>query len=351
MRKKRNGFAWSVASVAAGGLLLTACFTANIGGTAASPSPITPFAPSGPTTKKVEFSLVSKDSFGTGFGGTNGFLKDNGTNPLFPRGVKLSFRNGLSVGIGWDCNEIVGGPSRFVHGGSTTSISPEDLCSIYADPRLWFGLVTYSSADQRYYPNQGFPPCNDYYQAYLQEFGDGLFLRRPTGPKGSTLPETDNIAGFGVVTILDTNYNRNYDRGDRFAFIPVCGPYTHLDGTGILPTGAVAKFAAGANDLALPSGVSSMLASVAPQNGVIYPSDPEDYNYASCNSGDLPFPSFGGAIPSQLVDDSPGLAFQVSVMCAMYQPGTTGDLKIGVATRLTTTTTTTTASTVAPVQK
>lgn len=349
MTRKRHGFAWAVASVVAGGLLLTACFTANLGGTAASPSPITAFGPTGPTTKKVEFSLISKDSFGTGLGGTNGFLKDNGANPLFPRGVKLSFRNGLSAGIGWDCSDVIGGPSRRVHGGTSTTISPTDLCSMYSDPRVWFGLVTYSSADQRYYSNQGFPPCNEYYQAYLSEFAGGLFLRKPISRKGSAVPDGENIAGFGVVTIVDTNYNRNYDHGDRFGFVSVCGPYTHLDGTGLLPGSAVSKFVAGTRAAALPSGMRSMLSSVAPSNGAIYPSDPSDYNYASCSWTDGPFPAIGGAVPSQVIDEDPELAFELSMLCAMYQPGTTGDLKIGVATRLTTTTTT--ASTVAPVQK
>jgi hypothetical protein len=297
----------------------------------------------------VQFSLSVKDSLGTGLGGANGSLKDTGTNPFFPRGVKMSFRNGLSVGMGWDCTDgVIDGPSRLVHGATSTSTPIDDLCTNYADPRLWFGLVTYSSDDPRYYPNQGFPPCDTYYQEYLTMFlsmwgGFGAPLPRSASSSGS-----GNISGFGLATVIDTNYNRNYDRGDRFAFVPVCGPYTHLDGSAILP-GTASAAAADVLGAAPQLQVFERMRSVVTPKDVIYPSDPDDYNYIACGGFDeVLTPSLpGGVFPSQLIDENPYIALELSALCAFTSPGTKGDLKIGIGTRITTTTSTT-VSTVAP---
>lgn len=342
---KGSFFAVGTAVVAAG-LLLTACFTANLSGTASSPSPIAAFGPSGATgltTKKVEFNLVSKASFATGFGGTNGYLKDAGTSPFFPRGVKISFRNGMSIGMGEDCTDINDGPSRRVHGITSTSVNPTDYCTLYADPRFWIGMVTYSSADARYYPNQGFAPCNDYYQAFLSEFA-GSFLLGPVSAKASSGSTAENISGFGIATVIDTNYNRNYDHGDRFSFVPVCGPFTHLDGSQLF-NAPIAK--APALDLSgLPASLRSILKPAVQPKSTIYPSDPTQYNYVSCGAIGGPFPGYGGVLPAQYVDDNPYIAITLSAYCAFYQPGTSGDLKIGIGTRITTTSTT--SSTLAP---
>lgn len=323
------------------GLILTACFTANLSGSASSPSPILPVGPSGSVGpwagKTVQFNLVSKASFASGLGGTTGGLKDAGTNVLFPRGVKISFRNGISLGLGFDCTDFddIGGPARLVHGGSSIP-NPSDLCQYYNDPRVWFGMVTYSSAEPRYYPNQGFLNCNDYYQEYLGVFGSAFFFRKPvTKSSGSTSGE--NISGFGFVTIVDTNYNHNYDHGDRFSFVPVCGPYTHLDGSAILTNQPLSQ--PPALDLSvLPASLQTALKKVGTQapapKSTIYPSDPTQYNYISCLAGG---PTLAGAVSSLYIDSTPIYALYLSMYCAFWQPGTAGDLKIGIGARLTTT--------------
>ncbi|MEI7991466.1 MAG: hypothetical protein WCH93_03440 [Actinomycetota bacterium] len=312
----------SVVAAALVALLATACFTANLSGSASSPSPIQYGGATGPTgasgvsgsTKKVEFSLKSLDSLGTGFGGGSGFLRDKGTNPAFPYGVKLSFANSLVLGIGGDCNDFSdgpNGPSRVAHSGGQIR-QPDFGCGIYSDPRVWFGLVTYSSADPSRYPNQGFQPCNSQYQQWVNE-SSGFNAPSPRGPVSNKGASTSQpISGFGAVMVYDTNYSKNYDKGDRFGFISICGPYTHLDASGLAAP--------------VPQGCQATLRCP----GLLY-------NYGTCPSFDEI--SIGGLVPSVAVDEGgPESAFEALLgVCNVRSSG--GDLKIGIATRITTTTT------------
>ena len=318
----------SVVAAVSVALLATACFTANLSGSASSPSPIQYGAVTGPTgasgvsgsTKKVEFSLKSLDSLGTGFGGGSGFLRDKGTNPAFPYGVKLSFANSLVLGIGGDCNDFAdgpNGPSRVAHsGGQIRGGEPDFGCGIYSDPRVWFGLVTYSSADPSHYPNQGFQPCNIQYQQWANEFVGGFNAPSPRGPvSGKGASTSQPISGFGAVMIYDTNYSKNYDKGDRFGFISICGPYTHL--------GAYSVLAA-----PVTQGCQATLRCP----GLLY-------NYGTCPSFDeIPI---GGLVPSEAIDSDPEGVFGALLnVCNVRSSG--GDVKIGIATRITTTTISTT---------
>ena len=366
MKTRRSRLAIMGSVVVAAALVLTACFTANLSGSGSTGSAIQPY-------KKLEFTLKSNDSLGLGIGGSTGKLKDSGKNVLFPNGVNISFNNGLVAGFGGDCNDgglglLAAGAPRAVHvSGDAPPSGPADFCDLYSDPREWFGLVTYSSADARRYPNQGFEPCNDYYQFYL-----GIFLSAFYGGGLRSVPklsasQQQNISGFGIAVVIDTNYNRNYDKGDRVSFVPMCGPYTHIEAPN--PTAPIlqsvnlagAKMPAGLGD-ALKRAVAKAPASPRPANG-----SSNQYNYVTCgynsplfldpvfgdtgladelfgNSG--PFGSSGsvglvpGAISSDLIDESPEIPFLLASICAGKVTG--GDVKIGIATRLTTTTTSTT---------
>ncbi len=321
------------------GGLLTSCFTANLSGTGNGLSPIQyggpigPVAPSG--SKKVEFNLKSLDSLGTGIGGASGRLKDHGKNPAFPNGVSLSFANGLTVGMGTDCTDEVGGPSRVAHSGAQSRGGIGLECGTYSDPRAWFGLVTYSSADPSRYPNQGFQPCNEYFQDWV------MGVAGPTAPVSSRVRVSSKagsssrqpISGFGAAMIYDTNYNGNYDKGDRFGFISICGPYAYLDGSALFPE---APIPAG------PSKSSGLFRSwnatapVTPRNGSWL------YNYGTCETFDEA--PYGAMVnPGALEEFGPEYAFS-ALMSACNVRTYGGDLKIGIATRLTTTTTSTTAA-------
>ena len=362
--RSRLGIATTLVAVA---LVATACFTANLSGSGSTGSAIQP-------NRKLEFNLRSNDSLGFGFGGATGRLKDSGKNPLFRHGVNISFNNGLVLGIGSDCTGgefILSGTPRPVHavrGAVTGPSGPVDLCDRYSDPRAWFGVVTYSSADPRRYPNQGFANCNEYYQYYVEMIFGSIFygIGRPT-PRRSTSGE--NISGFGIAVIIDTNYNRNYDKGDRVGFVPVCGPYTHIP----IPATATVARTADFSSVKVPAVLQAALDRMAKRPAPVRRADPvSGYNYLTCGynsplfqdpnylgTGDT-IPFFGdsgifggaivpGAVASELVDDNPMVPILLALLCAGKVSG--GDLKIGIATRMTATTSTsstTSPPTVAP---
>ena len=208
---KKRGLV-GAAGVAALGLLLTACFGANV---TVAGKQVSALAPSG--TKTIEINLKTKTSLGSPWGGMSGSLKDNGANPAFPYGVKINFNHGMATALGEHCSEAAG-PVRRVHAVSTAKTRGGfDPCSSATgyDPRLWFGLVTYSSGDSRHYPNILNPECS-YAYTYLQAellLGLGGLLRPQ--PKSTGAP--DDIVGFGVMVAFDSDANRNIDRNDRFA--------------------------------------------------------------------------------------------------------------------------------------
>lgn len=354
--------------VVAAGLLLTACFTANLSGSGSTGSAIQPY-------KKLEFALKSNDSLGLGIGGSTGKLKDSGKNVLFPNGVNISFNNGLVAGFGGDCTDdlgLIGGAPRAVHvsgGGGTGPSGPPSFCDLYSDPRQWLGVVTYSSADPRRYPNQGFEPCNDYYQFYLSIFLSAFSGGGPVRPVPRlSASQQQNISGFGIAVVIDTNYNRNYDKGDRVSFVPVCGPYTHIEAPPSAPILQSVNLA-GAK---MPAGLGNALERAVANAPALPRSVPasNQYNYITCgyNSPLILDPMFGdtgafdalfgdsglfgssgsfgfvpGAISSDFIDESPEVPFLLAIYCAGKV--TSGDVKIGIATRLTTTTTTSSTST------
>lgn len=365
MKTRRSQLVIGGSVVVAAGLLLTACFTANLSGSGSTGSAIQPY-------KKLEFTLKSNDSLGLGIGGSTGKLKDSGKNVLFPNGVNISFNNGLVAGFGGDCTDglgLIGGAPRAVHvsgGGGTGPSGPPSFCDLYSDPRQWLGVVTYSSADPRRYPNQGFEPCNDYYQFYLSIFLSVFYGRGPVRPVPKlSASQQQNISGFGIAVVIDTNYNRNYDKGDRVSFVPVCGPYTHIEAPPSAPILQSVNLA-GAK---MPAGLGSALERAVAKAPAFPRSDPasNQYNYITCgyNSPLILDPMFGetgafdelfgdsglfgssgsfgfvpGAISSDFIDESPEAPFLLAIYCAGKV--TSGDVKIGIATRLTTTTTTTT---------
>uniref|UniRef100_A0A6J7NQF0 Unannotated protein n=1 Tax=freshwater metagenome TaxID=449393 RepID=A0A6J7NQF0_9ZZZZ len=372
MKTRRSRLAIMGSVVVAAALVLTACFTANLSGSGSTGSAIQPY-------KKLEFALKSNDSLGLGIGGSTGKLKDSGKNVLFPKGVNISFNNGLVAGFGGDCTDglgLIGGAPRAVHisgGGGTGPSGPPGFCDLYSDPREWFGVVTYSSADPRRYPNQGFEPCNDYYEFYLSIYLS-IFLSAFSGG-GPVRPvprlsasQQQNISGFGIAVVIDTNYNRNYDKGDRVSFVPVCGPYTHIEAPPSAPILQSVNLA-GAK---MPAGLGSALERAVAKAPAFPRSEPasNQYNYITCgyNSPLILDPLFGatgafdelfgdsglfgssgsfglvpGAISSDFIDDSPMVPLMLAYLCAGKV--SSGDVKIGIATRLTTTTTSTTSTT------
>ncbi len=371
MKSRRSRLTAMSTVVVAAGLLLTACFTANLSGSGSTGSAIQPY-------KKLEFALKSNDSLGLGIGGSTGKLKDSGKNVLFPKGVNISFNNGLVAGFGGDCTDglgLIGGAPRAVHisgGGGTGPSGPPSFCDLYSDPRLWFGVVTYSSADPRRYPNQGFEPCNDYYQFYLSIFLSVFYGGGPVRPVPRlSASQQQNISGFGIAVVIDTNYNRNYDKGDRVSFVPVCGPYTHIEAPPSAPILQSVNLA-GAK---MPAGLGNALERAVANAPALPRSEPasNQYNYITCgyNSPLILDPMFGdtgafdelfgdsglfgssgssgfvpGAISSDLIDESPLIPFMLAIYCAGKV--TRGDVKIGIATRLTTSTTSTTEPTTDP---
>lgn len=356
LTRSRLGIASTLVVV---GLVATACFTANLSGSGSTGSAIQPY-------RKLEFNLRSNDSLGLGFGGATGRLKDSGKNPLFPYGVNISFNNGLVLGVGGDCTDgelVIGGAPRAVHvvsgGISTGPTGPAGLCDRYSDPRVWFGVVTYSSADPRRYPNQGFANCNEYYQYYVQGLFGSIFYGSRGVPTPKSSSSQQNISGFGVSVIIDTNYSGNYDKGDRVGFVPVCGPYTHIP----ISTDAPVLRSADLSSVKVPALLQSALDRLAKRPAPVRRADPvSGYNYLTCGynsplfqdpnylgTGDT-IPLFGdtgiiggaivpGAVASEFVDDNPMVPFLLALMCAGKVSG--GDLKIGIGTRMTTTTSTT----------
>ena len=368
MKSRRSRLTAMSTVVVAAGLLLTACFTANLSGSGSTGSAIQPY-------KKLEFTLKSNDSLGLGIGGSTGKLKDSGKNVLFPNGVNISFNNGLVAGFGGDCTDdlgLIGGAPRAVHvsgGGGTGPSGPPSFCDLYSDPRQWLGVVTYSSADPRRYPNQGFEPCNDYYQFYLSIFLSVFNGGGPVRPVPRlSASQQQNISGFGIAVVIDTNYNRNYDKGDRVSFVPVCGPYTHIEAPPSAPILQSVNLA-GAK---MPAGLGNALERAVANAPALPRSEPasNQYNYITCgyNSPLFSDPIFGdtgladelfgdsglfgssgsfgflpGAISSDFIDLSPEAPFLLAYLCAGKV--SSGDVKIGIATRLTTTTTSTTSTT------
>ena len=228
---------------AASALVLVSCFGANVAVSGKQDSALAPNV-----GKRVEISIKSTSSLGSPWGGMSGSLRDNGTNPAFPHGVKLNFNRGVATAIGEYCNQALGGPSRQVHGiggsltrGVTTGpTGPGGPCGSSAgeDPRLWFGLVTYASADTKRYPNTITPECTYAYSvlnAYLF-LGLGGLLGPTVAPKSST-STSGNVAGFGLMIVVDSDANRNFDRNDRFSFVALCGPYANLDLSGVVGPG------------------------------------------------------------------------------------------------------------------
>jgi len=220
-----------VGVAAVGALVLSSCFGANLKLGGKHDSVLSPGV-----GKKVEISVKSSSSLGMPWGGMSGSLKDDGRNEAFPYGVKINFNRGVATGLASYCGDTGPvGPARRVHsigsavrgaGGGTTG--PSDPCDgatgvSGATPRIWGGVVTYSSGDARRYPNELNPTCSAVY-AYLTVYsflGGGA-----PAPKSST--SSGDIVGVGAMLVFDSNGNRNVDRGDRFAFAALCGPYANI---------------------------------------------------------------------------------------------------------------------------
>lgn len=230
-RRARGIVAGAVALV--GALVLASCFGGNVSVSGKLASSLSPTNPS----KRLEVSIKTSTSLGSPWGGMSGSLRDSGTNPAFPYGVKLNFNRGIATGLGEFCDEDPNaGPSRRVHalvrggGGGGEGTNPCAL-ALGEDPRLWVSLVTYSSADTRRYPNVFNPECG-----YAYSYLNALLISEAFGLLGGTTAPTrrsstdlgGNITGFGLMFIVDSDANRNLDRGDRFAFAALCGPYANI---------------------------------------------------------------------------------------------------------------------------
>lgn len=285
-----------LATAAAAGLLLTACFSANLSGRAKTGSVIQ-------SGKKIELEINSTDSLGTGIGSLRGKFKDAGTSPAFPYGVSLSFNKGTTFGLGFDCADVndstttsssstttssttVAGPQRRVHaarpkgGGSPF----EGLCDAPGteNTRVWFGYATYSSADRRV-PNVQSPECAVLYYYYLH-FG-GLGLGQPTAKTSTPVelsslrsaamkdPASKAITGFAELVIIDTNHDGQPGPTDGFGMATICGPNANLDGSTLLNG---------------PVGQSCSANTRCPS---------QFYSYATCDSDAF---GFGGVYPSEI---------------------------------------------------
>jgi hypothetical protein len=309
-------------------LAATACYTANLSGGGG-------FASQLQAGKGGQFQLISNDVLGTGLGTSRGVLQDNGTNPAWPNGVKLSFGTehfaGITFGAGFaPCDSTtttstvpgssttvggVTGPSRAVHaqpakptppssstttpGSTSTTISPwlnggGDGCGTWPHPQVWFGLATYSSTDTKHYPNVINPLCTEEFYYYLH---DGPTAPTPTQAQLDEEPHSGTMSGFAVVLIADTNLDGNPDKGDAFTLGTVCGPYSNLPAP------------------AAPAGATS---------GPFGPGNV--YSYGTCPAtNSVP----GGVIPGEAANPEALLSFLGANNC--FVPLTSGNLKIGVA--------------------
>ena len=318
MTSKKSGFA-ALTTVVAAGLLLTACFTANLSGKAKSASVLQ-------NGKSRELEIKSTDSLGTGIGSLSGKFKDAGTNIAFPYGVSLSFYKGTTFGFGFNCSETTSttsstttsssttsssttpptlpGPQRLVHARPRGGSGPSGICPIDApDTRAWLGLVTYSSADRRV-PNVTLPECAEAYYYYIH-FGIGSGA--PTKAQLASVktqalkdPASKAITGFGEIVIFDTNHDGTPGPTDGYGFATICGPYTNLDPSVF-------------SNRPIDSRYESL-----------------GYSYATCPEGAFGAP--GGVYPTALAwDGGPGAVAQM-LFTECGNNITSGNLKISIAT-------------------
>ena len=290
--------------------LLSACFTANLGGGGSRASVI-----SSALGTKLEINIKSTDSLGTGLGAANGSLKDTGKNIAFPKGVSLSFKRAVVFGMGDDCGTPDGGPSRAVHAGAMVRGGTSDPCEVWPDPRSWVGLVTYQSND-RSYQNNVSPECSAGFLEYLHSFGAPVNapIPKPSAAQIAAAPQDADyvpMSGFGILVISDTNVTGNPDRGDRFAFTTVCGPFANL------PTGVPGSVTSKPMDCS-GAGISCKV------NG--------GYNYATCPAETFDAP-LGGMVPTgwAWAGWGPVLDVLADPEEGCMQPLRTGDLRIGIA--------------------
>ena len=313
MKATRSKLA-AIAGVAIAGLTLSACFTANLSGNGKTGSVLQP-------DRLMELEIRTTDSLGTGLGSLSGKFKDTGSNAAFPYGVSLSFKKGTTYGFGFNCSETTTtsssstslpppGPQRRVHTRPAGTIGIEGLCSAPGseNARVWFGLVTYSSADRRV-PNVSAPECAEAYYYYLH-YG---YTTAPTKAQLASVktramkdPASRAITGFGELVIVDANNNGRNDSGDGFGFATVCGPYANLDGTALPPFGPVGQ-------------------NCAPN--ALCPGD--NYSYATCSDGAF---GYGGVYPTELAYIGGPLAVAEMLSTECGDNLTSGNLKIGIAT-------------------
>jgi len=334
MTSKKSGFA-ALTTVVAAGLLLTACFTANLSGKAKSTSVLQ-------NGKSRELEIKSTDSLGTGIGSLSGKFKDAGTNIAFPYGVSLSFYKGTTFGFGFNCSETTSttsssttsssttsssttsssttssstttevttipppGPQRRVHTRPAGGSSFEDLCTMPGteNARVWLGLVTYSSADRRV-PNVTLPECAELYYYYIHGgFGPGAPTKAQLASvKTQALKDPASkkaITGFGEIVIIDTNHDGTPGPTDGYGFATICGPYTDLDPSGF-------------SDRPIDSRYESL-----------------GYSYATCPEGAFDAP--GGVYPTELAWDGGPEAVAEMLLTECGNNITSGNLKISIAT-------------------
>lgn len=340
MQRKKSGIA-VLATVGAAGLLLTACFSANLSGRAKTGSVIQ-------GGKTIELEINSTDSLGTGIGSLRGKFKDAGTSPAFPYGVSLSFNKGTTFGLGFSCSDVVeptttstssttsstvAGPQRLVHATRPQGTTPFDgFCNAPGteNSRVWFGYLTYSSADRRV-PNVQTPECAVLYYYYLH-FG-GLGFGQPNTKSSTPVdysslrsaalkdPASKAITGFAEMVIVDTNHDGQPGPTDGFGMATICGPNANLD--------ANALFNA-------PVGQSCSANTRCPS---------QYYSYATCGSDAF---GYGGVYPSEIAwgdvvapgHNGPAPAYSGSgplniLSMLLGQCGgsiSSGNLKIGIAT-------------------
>lgn len=323
-RSRRRARGMGVLGVAlASAAFLSACFTANLGGGGTRASAI-----SSALGTKLEMSIRSTDSLGTGLGAAEGALKDIGKNIAFPKGVSLSFKRSVVYGMGEQCDQPDGGPSRAVHAVGLVRGGTSNPCMMWPDPRSWVGLVSYKSND-RSYPNTVNPECSAGFLEYLHSFGGPYSgpIGKPTAAQIAAAPLDDDylpMSGFGVLVITDTNVSGNPDKGDRFAFTTVCGPFANL------PTG----FPGSATSKPMDCSGAGI---VCTENG--------GYNYATCPAETFSAP-LGGMVPTSWAwaGWGPVLDVLTDPDSGCLQPMRSGDLKIGIAVDIPSTTSSTTSA-------
>jgi len=314
MTSKKSGFA-ALTTVVAAGLLLTACFTANLSGKAKSTSVLQ-------NGKSRELEIKSTDSLGTGIGSLSGKFKDAGTNIAFPYGVSLSFYKGTTFGFGFNCSEttsttsssttssttttLIEGPQRLVHARPRGGSGPSGICPIDGpDVRAWFGLVTYASADRRV-PNVTLPECAEAYYYYIHfGFGSGAPTKAQLASvKTQALKDPASkkaITGFGEIVIIDTNHDGTPGPTDGYGFATICGPYANLDPSAFL-------------NRPIDSRYESL-----------------GYSYATCPEGAF-FDAPGGVYPTELAWEGGPEAVAQMLLTECGNNITSGNLKIGIAT-------------------